>query len=82
MEMIKRGRKERKKARDARWGLTAPFGVAWPLLRPLAAVVTSSRSFFDCFLLPGRANSCGPGVGGGRNEEPGDGNGGEERRAA
>lgn len=28
MEMIKRGRKERKKARDARWGLTAPFGVA------------------------------------------------------
>lgn len=58
---------------------SAPFGVAWPLLRPLAAVVTSSKSFFDDFL---RANSCGPGVGGGRNEEPGDGNGGEERRAA
>lgn len=39
MEMIKRGRKERKKVRDARGGLTAPLGVVG-LASPLQVWVT------------------------------------------
>ena len=39
MEMIKRGRKERKKVRDARGGLTTPLGVVG-LASPLQVCVT------------------------------------------
>eukprot|EP00919_Chromeraceae_sp_WS-2016_P065247 GHVR01154409.1.p2 GENE.GHVR01154409.1~~GHVR01154409.1.p2 ORF type:complete len:140 (-),score=17.83 GHVR01154409.1:90-509(-) len=51
---------------------------ALPLLLPPAATLESSAAFFDIFLPAegGRtANSCGPGMGGGKNEDPGEGNG-------
>lgn len=63
--------------------LTLDVGVPLPLQDALALLMStpwSSPSFFDIFRPAdgGRiANSCGPGTGGGRKEEPGDGKGWE-----